>query len=226
MKKIGENGNFLGWEAVKKDWPLWVLMGMLLAAAVIIYPQLPEQMPRHWNFKGEIDAYWGRTAGVFAPLAATFVIYMLLVFLPYLDPKKENYARFAGAYTFVRWLLVVFLSLIYIISILAAMGYDLPISLLVKAMVAVLLMLIGNFMGQFRHNYFVGIRTPWTLADEVVWQKTHRLGAKVWVMGGFICLLAAFMDNAWGLGLFIVSIIVMVIWPVVYSYLVFRKLRD
>lgn len=218
-----KNGYFLSWEKVKKDWPLWFIMVGLFISAAFIYPHLPEQIPRHWNFKGEVDAYWGRLYGAFIPLVVIVACYFLMLFVPYLDPKKENYIRFTGAYTFIRWMLVLFLSLLYITTILAAMGYNLDMDLWVKAMVAVLFILIGNFMGQFRHNYFVGIKTAWTLADEDVWRKTHRLGAKVWVLGGIVCLIMAFVDNIWGAIVFFAAIIIMTLIPVIYSYVIFRK---
>lgn len=226
MRKGEENRGFSVREAIKKDWPLWLLLGGLIIGSLLVYPHLPEEIPRHWNFKGEVDAYWAKPYGVFVPLLIMAGVYLLMLFLPYLDPKRENYQRFAGAYTFIRQLLVIFLGLIYVISILAGMGYNLNVGFLVKAMVAVLFILIGNFMGQLRHNYFVGIRTPWTLASEEVWQKTHRLGARVWVLGGIVCLLASFMDSVWGTGLFFASLMVMVLVPVVYSYTIYEKLQD
>lgn len=223
MSDKNRSGYFLSWEIVKKDWPLWLYLGCLLIGAVIIYPQLPEEIPRHWNIKGEVDAYWGRLYGVVIPLLIMVGCYFLMLFMPYLDPKKENYRRFTGAYTIMRWVLVLFLGLLYIVSILAALGYNFDISLWVKAVISVLFILIGNFMGQFRHNYFVGIKTPWTLADEDVWQKTHRLGARVWVAGGIVCLITAFISSIWAAVVFFSAIVIMVLVPVIYSYILFKQ---
>ncbi|MBO8159895.1 SdpI family protein [Thermosyntropha sp.] len=224
MRKDEEKA--LEWADVKRDWPLWVFMAGLFIAAFLLYPHLPEQVPRHWNLRGEVDAYYSRRLyGAFCMPVTTLVLYLMLIILPRLDPKKENYSRFAGAYTFIRWMMVLFFGVFYGVTILAALGYNLNMAMVIKIMTALVFIMIGNFMGQFRHNYFVGIKTPWTLADEQVWQKTHRLGAKVWVIGGLFCLASAFVNGGLGMIIFLIAVTVMAGLPVIYSYLIFTKLK-
>lgn len=92
-----------------------------------------------------------------------------------------------------------------------------------ESLVAGLLIIIGKYMGQFRHNYFVGIKTPWTLASEEVWQLTHRMSSRIWVACGLLCLAISFINAVWSGVVYLVLVLLMVIIPVVYSYLVFNK---
>jgi len=216
----------LDWATIRRDWPLWVLMVGLLIIAVWVYPHLPDKVPSHWNIQGEVDGYQSRFWGAFfAPLMA-MGLYLLLLFLPIIDPKRDNYLRFTSAYSFMRWSLVIFMAIIYGITILVALGYSINVGLVVKAMVSFLLIIIGNFMGQFRHNYFVGIRTPWTLANEEVWQRTHRLGSRIWVIGGLVCLAMSVFNTVWSAVVFFTVIMIMTLVPIIYSYIIFNKFQN
>jgi uncharacterized membrane protein len=213
----------VNWQTIKPEWPLWVIMIGIFIAGVILYPYLPDQVPGHWNIHGEVDAYYPRWFGAFfAPLLA-ICLYLLMLFMPIIDPRRENYARFAQTYTFLRWVIVLFTGILWVITILVALGYLINVSLVVKATVAVLLIVIGNFMGQFRHNYFVGIKTPWTLASEEVWNRTHRISARLWVLGGMVCLIMSFFQGTFSAVIYLISILIMVILPIVYSFLLFAK---
>jgi len=153
------------------------------------------------------------------------VLYLLLILLPLADPRKENYVRFANAYAFLRWALLIFMYGLYVVSLLVSLGYAVDTGLFVKAGVAVLLTIIGNFMGQFRHNYFVGIKTPWTLANEEVWQRTHRLGGRIWVLCGLGCLALSPFSGAWAAYSYFALLMIMVLVPMLYSYVIFERLK-
>lgn len=216
------NGYGLNWATLGRDWPLWILMAGFLVVAFFVYPHLPDQVPSHWNIHGQVDAYSSRFFGAFfEPLLAP-ALYLLLILLPLADPRKENYVRFAGAYAFLRWALLIFMYGLYVVTLLASLGYTVNPGLFVKAGVAVLFIIIGNFMGQFRHNYFVGIKTPWTLADEEVWRRTHRLGGRIWVLCGLGCLALSPFSGVWDY-LYFALIVLMVLYPMVYSYVIFER---
>lgn len=217
------NSYRLNWATLGRDWPLWILMAGFLGVAFFVYPRLPDQVPSHWNIHGQVDAYSGRFFGAFfEPLLAP-ALYLLLVLLPLVDPRKENYVRFATAYAFLRWALLIFLYALYVVSLLASLGYAVNTGLFVKAGVAVLFMIIGNFMGQLRHNYFVGIKTPWTLANEEVWRQTHRLGGRIWVLCGLGCLALSPFNGTWSSYLYFALLMIMVVVPMVYSYIIFER---
>ena len=216
----------LNWDNLKTEWPVWIVMAGLLLGAVLVYPHLPEQVPSHWNIQGEVDDYQGRFFGAFFFPLMIAGLYLLMLVLPVIDPRRENYARFRGAYTFLRWGFVIFMAILYGVTIAVALGYGMDIGLVVKAMVAGLFIIIGNYKGQFRHNYFVGIKTPWTLANEEVWQRTHRMGGKLWVICGLICLVVSPFNTTWAAAVFFGAIAVMTLVPMVYSYLLFARLQS
>lgn len=219
-------GYSLNWKALKPDWPLWVILAGLIIAGFLLYPMLPEQVPVHWNIRGEVDRYGSRFEGAFtAPLLA-LGIYALMLVAPLIDPRRENYARFAGAYRLLRWVFVLFMAGIYVVWMAAALGYRVDIGFAVKTALGLLFIAIGNVLGQVRFNYFVGVRTPWTLSDEGVWRRTHRLAAKVWVLGGLICLVLAPVRSPAGAYVFFACVAVMVLAPMIYSYAIFRRLRN
>mgnify|MGYP000937482999 FL=1 len=222
MENNRDSSYRLDWQTLRRDWPLWVIMTGLVVTATLVYPHLPDQVPRHWDIHGNVDAYSSRLFGAFFPPLMSIGLYFLLLFTPLLDPKRDNYSRFAQGYTAIRWGVVLLLSILYVASILFALGYPINISFIVKGLVAGLFIMIGNYMGQFRHNYFVGIKTPWTLASEEVWQRTHRMASRIWVAFGLLCLVMSFIDAVWSGVVYFVAILLMVIIPSVYSFVIFN----
>ena len=212
----------LSWPVLRRDLPIWALLLGVLALTWRLYPALPDPMPSHWNIQGQVDGYMSKTAfTVFMPLL-NVGIYIFMLVLPLIDPRRRNYTKFAGAYTWVRWAVVIFLAGLQILSILFALGAPVDIGRTVQAGVAVLFILIGNFMSQVRHNYFMGIRTPWTLADEEVWTKTHRLGGRLFVAAGFLGLLTVFwVPRGIAFAVTIGGVLIACLGSVVYSYLLF-----
>lgn len=222
MVKTRETKRGLG-GILASDWPLLLLILGSLALGAAVYPQLPEQVASHWNFKGEVDGYSSRFWGAFGIPLMTAGIYVLMLALPSIDPRRENYIKFAGVYRLFKAVMVVFMTGLYLIVILNALGYPVPVDRAVMSGVSLLFVVLGNFMGQVRHNYFVGIKTPWTLADEQVWQKTHRLGGRLWVAAGLVGLVASLIGGATGGVILFAALAVATVIPIVYSYLEFRR---
>ena len=216
MKKIDLN--------IKKELPIILIIVLMFAASIYFYPQLPDKIPTHWNFKGEIDGYSGKLSGAFLMPVMNIIMYGLFIFMPAIDPKKENYKLFESTYIYFRYLFHIFFLGIHGLIIAAALGYNVDTGRLVTLAVSLLLMLMGNVMGRLKHNYFVGIKTPWTLADEEVWRKTHRLGAILWTAGGLMGVIMSLLRQSMG-WVFIAVIAVMTFIPIVYSYLIFSKLK-
>lgn len=208
---------------LKQEWPALLVVAGSLAAGLILYPYLPENIPSHWNIKGEVDAYASRFWGAFGLPLLSAGIYITMTFLPVLDPRRENYKMFAGAYRLIKFVLIFFMSVLYAIIIFSAFGCRLPVDRLVTAAVSLLILIFGSLMGQLKHNYFVGIRTPWTLASENVWQKTHRLGGRVWVIAGLAGLLSSLFGGKIAVSVLAFSLGTALIVPVVYSYSEFKK---
>ncbi len=215
--------NFSFTKYLIQDWPALLAVIASLVAGLLLYPYLPENVPSHWNIKGEVDAYSSRFWGAFGLPLLSAGIYLLMTFLPALDPRRENYKMFAGAYRLIKFVLVLFMTVLYLIVVLSALGCPLPVDRLVAAAVSLLLLVFGSLMGQLKHNYFVGIKTPWTLASESVWQKTHRLGGRVWVVAGLAGLIFSPFGGKIALSLLAFSLGTALVVPVVYSYVEFRK---
>jgi uncharacterized membrane protein len=209
---------------LKKEWYIIILILATLAFGIYLYPQLPDKIPTHWNFQGEVDGWSGKAFGVFFFPLLNLILYPLMILLPRIDPRRQNYIYFSRAYTVIRVTLHFFFAIIYVISLLAALGYPLEISFIVKFFVSLLFVVLGNYMGKIKHNYFVGIKTPWTLANEEVWYKTHRLAAPLWVAAGILGMVLSFFQQIWASYIMFGSIIVIVVIPMVFSYLFYRQL--
>ncbi|MGI6226418.1 MAG: SdpI family protein [Peptococcales bacterium] len=209
---------------LKKEWPFLLLLLLPLIAAIIIYPYMPEMVPTHWNTRGEVDGYSSKEFGTFFLPLLNIGLYVLFIVLPLLDPKKENYEKFLGSYRLIRYVTHIFFVFMFIITTLAALGYTLDIGLWIACGAAMLFILMGNIMGRVRHNYFVGFRYPWTLANEEVWRKTHQMGSKVMVLGGILALIGVIFtqDNIRFIVL-MAGLFIPTIFTTIYSYLTFKK---
>jgi uncharacterized membrane protein len=198
---------------------------MFLAAA-LLWQAAPEQIPMHWNIAGAVDRYGGKLEGLLGIPAMTLGLYLLLRFLPRLDPGYANYQRFAKAYTVIRVLLVLFMAAIYAVILAATFGWRVDVGIVVPAMVGLLFVVLGNFMGKIRPNWFVGVRTPWTLSSKLSWTKTHRLAGWLFIAMGVALAASGFTRQAWAVFGAFGFLGACVAWMIVYSYLVWRKDPD
>lgn len=202
----------------------WIVVIILLSVIGIamVYPSLPEEIPGHWNTAGEVDRY-DHKSSIWITGLLPLGIYMLMVFLPKLDPKRTAYLKHEKAYTIAQWTIVLLLIYVQWIVIAAGLGYGIDIGIAIRLALGIVFILLGNYMGQIRHNYFFGIRTPWTLASEQVWKKTHRVGGYGFVAVGVISILTAFVKGTAAFVITIGSLGIMVSTTCVYSYLAYRK---
>ena len=216
MKKISN--------VLKKDWAILILIVLGFALGVYFYPSLPDRVPIHWNLNGEVNGYGSKFYGAFGLPLMNLGIYLLFLVLPYIDPKRKNYESFKSTYQYLKYILIIFLLGMEVTTFLTATGVTANRPVLIQVFISLLFILIGNVMGRFKHNYFVGIKTPWTLANEEVWRKTHRMAGPLWVIGGIINIILAFTNkNLNGVG-FIIVMVVIVLVPIIYSYIVYQKI--
>ena len=145
---------------LKQEWPLLAILLLTFLAAAAVYPMMPDQVPIHWNAAGQVDGYGSRAFGAFFLPVMNLGIYVLFLVLPKLDPRKENYAKFGSSYRFIRYTFHFFMVYIFVITLLASLGYGVSIDRLVPIGVALLFIVLGNYMGKIRHNYFVGFAFP------------------------------------------------------------------
>jgi len=210
---------------IKKDWPIIAIIALTFMVGLYFYPSLPSKVPSHWNFKGQINGYSGRFFGAFGLPLMNLAMYSLFIILPYIDPKQANYEKFPSAYKVIRYTLHIFFVGMQAVVLLVALGNTVNVGMFVGLGVSILLVVIGNVMGKFKHNYFVGIKTPWTLANEEVWVKTHRMASPLWVVGGILSGIFAIIGNeTFFIALMIIVFIISIV-PMVYSYVIFKKLN-
>lgn len=194
-----------------------------LIAAFILYPQLPEQVPSHWNAAGEIDGYMGRLGGAFLMPSIMLGLFIVLWVVPKIDPKKANYQQMGKVYSLVVFAITLFMGAIYVGTIAAVYGYKMAVPRIAMTGIGLLLIILGNYMGKIKYNYTFGIRTPWTLANEEVWYKTHRVMAPLWVVGGVILLPVSFLPSRWTMPLILGVSLVLSIGSMAYSFIAYRK---
>lgn len=205
-------------------WLKWVLLLVMIGGGLYFYNALPDQIPVHWSYAGEIDAYGSKTTHIILIPAIVLAMMLLFIFLPKLDPKRDKYVQFADIYEIIQLAIVGFMVYIYFITILAGLNPLLDVSFYILMGMGVMFVLMGNFMGKVRQNYFVGIKTPWTLDNEEVWNKTHRLGGWCFVAAGLLMMVQAFTGTV-GWWLFAVAMTICLVVPIGYSYWLHRKLR-
>ncbi len=210
---------------IKKEWPLLVILAIPFVIAVMVYPRMPEQVPIHWNIEGQVNRYGSREFGTFLLPLLNIAMYVLFLVMPKFDPKYANYSKFGSSYLTIRYSLHLFFMLMFGVTVAASLGYPINIGRWVPAGVAVLFIVMGNIMSRVRHNYFVGFKYPWTLANEEVWRKTHQLGSKLMVAGGFIALFGViFTQGAASFAVMIVGIFIPVVITTVYSYIIYKRI--
>ncbi|MGB9867019.1 MAG: SdpI family protein [Bacillota bacterium] len=206
-----------------------LLVGVTLVcfvAGLWAYPRLPHKVPTHWNFRGEVDGWSSKQFGVFFFPALTLAMYVLFLYLPLLDPKRASYEKFQGAYRLIVSSVIMFMNGMYLITILAGLGYMVDVGVLVRLGVSLLFIVIGDQLARVKPNWFVGIRTPWTLSSEDNWRKTHRFGAKTMVLGGLLPLLTLPFRGAAAATIYFVLVMGGALVPVLYSYMLFRSARQ
>lgn len=212
-------------QALKGDLPLLGLLAASLAFGLWALPRMPQSVPVHWGISGEPDR-WGPPWQV-AILCPAFglAVWALLVWLPLVDPRRRNFALFPGTLRLFRYVLTLFFVGLQVVTVLPPLGRPVDTSLFVGIGLPLLFIVLGNSMGRLRQNYFVGIRVPWTIASEEVWNATHRFAGKLWVACGFLMLAGLALPKAPSAILMAVLLGVMLVVPVVHSYLLYRRLK-
>ena len=189
-----------------------------IIAGVMLWDKLPAELPIHWDISGNVDGYASRTFVVFLfPLILT-ALHWLTIFVISTDPKRQNHSD--KMMIVVYWLVPVLSIVISRACYATALGMDIMMDTLLPALMGVIFIVIGNYLPKCKQSHTVGIRLPWTLNSEENWNKTHRLGGYTMVVGGIVIFATAFIGIFW---LFMVITAVMVIVPIVYSFVLYKK---
>ncbi len=206
---------------------LWVIMLIPFIYLATIWSGLPETVPIHFNGKGEADGWGSKNTLIWMPAALIFLTYGLLLVIPKIDPKKKL-ETMGKKYEQIKWIMVGLMVAISIMIIYSAKNGEIGLNAnLLFAGIGIFYALIGNYFPAIKHNYFLGIRTPWTLENETVWKRTHRLAGGWWMVGGIVIVLSSLMfSNEVALPIFVVITLVIALVPIIYSYFEFKKVSN
>ena len=211
----------------EKRWflKLVLLCCFSLLCQLVLYPLLPATVPTNWDLYGQVGVQSPRSTHLLLcafPLFTTLGFYLA----PCIDPRRRNYRQHGKAYRMVAAATVGLVLAMSWAATFTALGMQLPIPSIIMVLVGLLYVVLGNHMPQFRPNYFCGIRTPWALANDVVWRKTQRMGGFLFCLCGIVLLLFAFLPSqaAWyfAMPLFLTSVAL----PALYSYILHRKITQ
>lgn len=197
---------------------------LTLAITAIVYPALPEQVPSHWNAAGEVDGYLPRLWGaaivplIMIPLTALFFL------IPRIDPLRENYRKFHPYYEGFILVFALFFAIIQVQILLWGIGIEISPNIVIPPLFGALFIYIGFLLDHAEPNWFVGIRTPWTMSSGKVWKKTHDLGGKLFKIAGIVSIVGVFFGS-YALWFCLVPVLLVAGYTVVYSYIQFQRER-
>jgi uncharacterized membrane protein len=200
-----------------------LLTAAALAATIVAYPHLPDTIVTHWGFHNQPDAYSPKW-GLFLIGPGLMAGMMLLMYiLPWLSPKNFEVETFRTTYLQVMLILVCMMAYLYAVTLWAGLGHLLHVGRALVGGMCVLFTLLGNLMGKVRRNFYIGVRTPWALANERVWNATHRFAATTFVAGGLLGLALTFAGlDGWP----VFSVLLAGVFvPAVYSLFFYKQLE-
>ena len=195
-----------------------LIMLIPMAVGLLLWNKLPDPMPSHWGINGEVDGWSSKAFSVFGFPALLLAIHWLCVVISTADPHHKNYHPKMIRLMF--WICPMIGLILCTMVYSAALGHSLPIETIMPLLLGMLFVVIGNLMPKCRYSYTMGIKLPWTLHSEENWNKTHRFGGKVWVIGGIFMMATALWGSFW---LLMAIVALMVLIPTIYSYLYYRN---
>ena len=203
---------------------VWLLVLLAFALSIAVYPQMPELIASHWNARGEVDGYMSKFWGLFLLPLLLAGLALLLLAIPRIDPLKANIAAFRSYYDGFIVVFCLFLLLVHLQIILWNSGIEISPNLTLPIGCGLLFYYIGIMLEHAKRNWFIGIRTPWTLSSDTIWTKTHQRGAKLFKLAGAIAVLGLFVQ-AYTYLFIIVPVLFVAVYTIVYSYWVYREER-
>ena len=211
-------------EKFKKEIPYLAVSLLPFVYLAYIWPSLPQRVPMHWNASGEIDRWGDKSETLMIPLLMTGLVYVLFLILPKIDPKGKLESMGNKLNSF-RMILTCFMSVLSLYVLYSIKTHNADPKMLFP-LLGLLFAFLGNYMKTMKPNYFIGFRTPWTLENEEVWKKTHKMGGMLWFIGGLLMTFTFLLEGKTQLYTFMAILVVITIIPVVYSYLEFQKQKN
>lgn len=195
-----------------------VIILLPILAGLLLWDQLPEQIPSHWNVNGEVDGWSSKSFAVFGLPLILLAAQWLCILGTATDPKKGNHPE--KILHLVLWIIPVISLLLFAITYATALGKTVRVEVIMPVFIGLVFAIIGNYMPKCKQNYTIGIKIPWTLESEENWNKTHRFAGRLWVVCGVVIMLTGFVGGFW---IFMGIAFLMVLAPFIYSYILHRK---
>ena len=192
-----------------------IIIGLLL------WDKLPDTIPTHFGMDGTPNGWSSKPFTVFGIPSLMLVFHLLCVNITSWDPKYDNMSE--KLFGIIVWTCPVISLFVVVVSYGSALGWEFNITKYAKVATGILFMVIGNYLPKCKQNYTLGIKLPWTLDDEENWNRTHRFAGFLWVVGGVLIAINAFLEWEW---LFLVVVFAMVLIPAIYSYLYYKKQKQ
>ena len=201
-----------------------ILIILLFGINIFFYSSLPDKIITHWNSFGEPNGAMDKFWGLFLIPIITLGIFLLFCFIPKIDPLSRNIEKFHNFYESFILVMVIFFCYIDILSLLYNLGYKFNLSLMMTPGVGILFIYLSFILKNIKRNWFIGIRTPWTLSSEVVWDKTHKLGSKLFFISGIIIIIGMFFIK-YLIWFILVPTILSALISIIYSFIEFKKIE-
>lgn len=205
-----------------RKWYPAVLVLISAAASAIAYPRLPDRVPTHWNAHGQVDAYGPKWIGTLLLPFVLVALWGLLRGLPSIDPRRANYAKMQSTYDLIVNLALTVVAAIHLVVLAATLGVGAPLPRLIPVIAGVAFIVLGNALPRARPNWWFGIRTPWTLSNDRVWERTHRVGGYLIAIAGLVIVATSVAPMAYTGPIILTVIVVSSLATVVYSYVAWR----
>lgn len=209
----------------RKELPIIAIVLLPFVYLAFIWNKLPEKIPTHWNYKGDIDHWGDKIFLISVPFMLPVFIYILFLIIPKIDPKKKI-SLMGGKFYQIKFVFVLFASALALFVIFSSKSQSVSSPNFIFVLIGILFIASGNYFKVIQPNYFLGIRTPWTLENNEVWKITHVFAGKLWFIGGFLIVLGALLFEVEFLfTFFIVFVTVLAFIPMVYSYIKFKEIE-
>lgn len=210
---------------LKKEVPIIGIVLLPFIYLAFIWNSLPEKIPTHWSAKGDIDHWGDKSFLISVPFMLPVFMYVLFLIIPKIDPKKKI-SLMGGKFHQIKFVFVLFASVLALFVIYCSKSLSFSSPKFVFVLIGILFIAMGNYFKVIQPNYFLGIRTPWTLENNEVWKLTHVFAGKLWFIGGLLIVLGALLfETAFFGTVFIVFVTVLAAVPMVYSYFKFKELE-
>tara|TARA_R110001583_G_scaffold125143_1_gene276648 strand:- start:124 stop:768 length:645 start_codon:yes stop_codon:yes gene_type:complete len=208
---------------LKKELPLLIIVILPFIYLAYIWNDLPKKVPIHWNGEGEIDGYGDKVSLILIPILLSLLTYVILTLIPIIDPKGKI-KNMGEKYESIKFILIFFMSFLALFILYSSHSQTITNPNILFILIGFLFVFLGNYMKTIKPNYFIGIRTPWTLENETVWKRTHKLAGIMWFLAGIIIIiLSLILGKRLNRILFIVITLIISIVPIIYSYIQFKK---